>query len=79
MKTNSRITLKNFCLTPRQEELAAHVAKGKSQKAIANAMGLSVHTVRNYMDILKRKINVSTTFEAGCFLAHYFPPVKIRR
>lgn len=36
-------------LTPRQAEIAAYVARGLSDKAIARETGLSVHTVRDYV------------------------------
>jgi len=36
-------------LTDRQLEVATLVAEGKSNKAIARALGLSRHTVRNHV------------------------------
>lgn len=36
-------------LTPRQAQVCALVAQGKSTKAIARVTGLSVHTVTNHI------------------------------
>lgn len=37
-------------LTPRQSEIAALVAKGLSNKAIARETGLAIQTVKNHID-----------------------------
>jgi DNA-binding NarL/FixJ family response regulator len=72
-------SIEEFNFTPQEKKLAAFVAVGTPIKIIADKMSLSKFTVGNYMRIVRLKLGVSTTYEAGCVLAHYFPPANSRR
>lgn len=39
-------------LSPRQREIMRHVCDGKTSKAIANALGVTEHTVKTHLHIL---------------------------
>jgi len=65
-----------FGFTPRQLELAGYVARGMSQKSICDAMKISIHTLRNYLDKIKQKTNTPSTMECAVVLAYYFPPAN---
>lgn len=55
-------------LTPRQQAILALLAEGRSNKAIARALGLSPHTVRNHLSALFRLLGARNRAEA--VLAH---------
>lgn len=59
---------KAFSILSRQElRILALIAKGKSNKEIANSLQISAGTVRNYISNLMRKLDVSTRVEAAVF------------
>jgi two-component system, NarL family, response regulator DevR len=55
-------------LSEQEQRVLAHVAKGKTNKEVAAAMGLSDKTVRNYLNTIFHKLNVTRRSEA---VAHY--------
>ena len=57
-------------LTPRERKLIAQILAGQSNKAIAEALGISTQTVRNQLTLLFRKVGVSSRLE---------PAVKLGR
>jgi DNA-binding NarL/FixJ family response regulator len=52
-------------LTSRETEVLRQVAKGYTQAEIAEQLGLSRHTVADYVKALYRKLNVSSRAEAA--------------
>lgn len=55
-------------LTPRQFQVARHVADGLSYKQIARRMGLSPTTVRNYIQAIHERMEVRTNAELSARL-----------
>lgn len=52
-------------LTPQERRLLAEVAKGRTDKEVAAALGLSTKTARNYLDRVFTKLDVHTRTEAA--------------
>lgn len=50
-------------LSPREWDVAQEMASGKRAPAVAISLGISVHTVRNHLKSVFRKLNVSTQAE----------------
>ena len=50
-------------LSRRELQVAEHAAQGESNKQIADRLGLSEHTVKNYLFHVFEKLGVSTRFE----------------
>ena len=50
-------------LSPRELQAAEHAAQGESNKQIANRLGLSEHTIKNYLFRVFEKLGVSNRFE----------------
>jgi two-component system, NarL family, nitrate/nitrite response regulator NarL len=50
-------------LSHRELQVAEHAAQGESNKQIADRLGLSEHTVKNYLFHVFEKLGVSTRFE----------------
>jgi DNA-binding CsgD family transcriptional regulator len=63
-------TMASVGLTPRQRETLAYLATGASEKQVAQAMGISVHTVHIHAKQIYRRLNVSSRGElmAAVFL-----------
>lgn len=51
-------------LTRRELECLVWAAQGKDQKSIGAILGISEHTVRNYMDVARLKLDCATTTQA---------------
>ena len=51
-------------LTPRERDVLAELAKGKSDQEIAQALSISPETVRTHMVNILRKLNVNSRLEA---------------
>ena len=51
-------------LTRRELECLVWAAQGKDQKSIAVILGISEHTVRNYLDVARLKLDCATTTQA---------------
>jgi DNA-binding NarL/FixJ family response regulator len=51
-------------LTPREREVLALLAEGASNKAIARALSISVHTVKFHVASLSEKLSASGRLEA---------------
>jgi len=56
---------KGFSLTPREKEVLGYLAKGESNKAIANALGLQVVTVKLHVRGICRKLNANNRTQAA--------------
>jgi HD-GYP domain-containing protein (c-di-GMP phosphodiesterase class II) len=62
-------------LTPREAEILVHVARGESNKAIAERLTLSEKTVRNHVERIYTKIAVNNRIGASLYaLEHGFLP-----
>jgi DNA-binding CsgD family transcriptional regulator len=57
-------------LTPRQVDIVSLVARGLSNKAIAEKLNLSLSTVKNHKQVLFRKINVRSSIEMLSSMQH---------
>ncbi len=57
-----------YALTPRQIEVARLVAQGFSNADIAERMGLSFYTVRNYIEQILRRLDVPSRAAVGAML-----------
>jgi two-component system, NarL family, nitrate/nitrite response regulator NarL len=51
-------------LTPREEQILAHVSRGQTNKEIARALALSEKTVKHYMTNIMQKLQVRNRVEA---------------
>lgn len=51
-------------LTPREAEILALVGRGMSNKEVARALGISVHTVKFHLEALFAKLEASSRAEA---------------
>ena len=52
-------------LTPREQEVLKLIAKGLNRKDVAEVLGLSKHTVSDYIKVIYRKLEVSSRAEAA--------------
>ena len=55
----------DFSLTPREKEVLSHLAKGESNKEIANALGLQVVTVKLHVRGICRKLDANNRTQAA--------------
>ena len=62
-------------LTPREQEVLRWLAEGLSNREIAERLGISQHTVKNYLFHIFDKLGVSSRLEA---LLHTYAPDKRR-
>jgi DNA-binding NarL/FixJ family response regulator len=51
-------------LTPREAEILTRVGQGMSNKAVARALGISVHTVKFHLEALFAKLDATSRAEA---------------
>jgi two-component system nitrate/nitrite response regulator NarL len=51
-------------LTPREEQILAHLSRGQTNKEIARALALSEKTVKHYMTNIMQKLQVRNRVEA---------------
>ena len=51
-------------LTPREAEILTLVGQGMSNKAVARALGISVHTVKFHLEALFAKLDATSRAEA---------------
>jgi DNA-binding NarL/FixJ family response regulator len=58
-------------LTPREREVLAGVATGKTDKEVATTLGLESKTVRNYMSRIMEKLGVSSRTEAAVLFVRH--------
>ena len=54
----------NTDLSPREREVLDGLAEGQAYKQIADKLGVSIHTVRNYIRRIYEKLHVHTKSEA---------------
>jgi DNA-binding CsgD family transcriptional regulator len=62
----NRTDVVNFGLSPREMEALRHIALGATTDEIARAMGVSRHTVRNFIRRMYEKMDVGGRVEAMC-------------
>lgn len=60
----SRRNSENFQLSPRETEVLRHIGQGSTTDEIAEMMGVSRHTVRNFIRRIYQKMEVSGRVEA---------------
>ena len=74
----AQLVVKAYDLTPRQEQLTQLIASGLATGEIAYALGLSTHTVRDYVKQVFEKVGVSSRGElvAKIFAEHYGPALE---
>jgi DNA-binding NarL/FixJ family response regulator len=53
------ISLNRASLTPREAEIAEHVAQGKCDKRIARDLNISPNTVKNHLGNIFKKLQIS--------------------
>jgi two-component system nitrate/nitrite response regulator NarL len=58
-------------LTPREREILAFLARGKSNKAIARQLGISADTVKLHVRNVLAKLNLSSRVEAAVFAVRH--------
>ena len=58
-------------LSAQEQRLLAEVAKGKTDKEVAVALGVATKTARNYLDRIFTKLNVHTRTEAALLHARF--------
>lgn len=51
-------------LSPREQEVLGGLAEGQAYKQIADKLGVSIHTVRNYIRRIYEKLHVCSRTEA---------------
>ena len=56
-------------MTPRQCQVAELVAAGLANKEIARCLGLSVPTIRNYIEQIMRRLGFQTRTQLGVWIA----------
>ncbi|MBI4488475.1 MAG: response regulator transcription factor [Deltaproteobacteria bacterium] len=61
-------------LSAQERKVLALVADGKTNKEIANTLGLSDKTVKNYLSNIFSKLNLSRRAEAAAYFARHRPP-----
>jgi DNA-binding NarL/FixJ family response regulator len=54
-------------LSPREMEILRHIAKGRSNKEVAYALGISRQTVKNHMTSILRKLAVNDRTQAALY------------
>lgn len=57
----------NVQLTPREHEVMQAVLTCRKFSAIAESLGISIHTVNFHTRNVRKKLNATTTFEAAIF------------
>jgi DNA-binding NarL/FixJ family response regulator len=58
-------------LSPRERDLATHLAEGLTNREIADRMGLAEKTVKNYVSSVLTKLGMSRRSEAAAFVARF--------
>ncbi len=64
LKSGARNKKNTFDLTPRELEILSHLVKGASYKMIADALGISWHTVNSHFKKIYEKLHVHSATEA---------------
>ena len=54
--------------TPRQLELMAYIAEGRSRKEVAHLLGISLQTIKNHMSDLYERLNADDCCHAFAIL-----------
>ena len=61
----------DYLLSPREREILQWIALGKTNDEIGSILGFSVYTVKNNVQRIFRKLNVSNRAQAVAALAHH--------
>ncbi len=69
-----------MALTQREQEVLGLVAEGASDKVIASALSISIHTVKSHMRNILAKLHLSQRHEAALYALRegLIPPSKNR-
>ena len=73
--TLSEVIASAYGLTPREREVTAFAAQGRSTKQIASALGISPFTVQDHLKAVFAKVGVQSRAElvAALYVRHYEP------
>ncbi len=63
-------------LSPRQREVLAGIFQGDSEAQLARRLGISKHTVHDYLQALHRRFEVRSRGELMSRCAKYYPILK---
>jgi LuxR family transcriptional regulator, positive regulator of biofilm formation len=69
--TNASIHPTTSRLTGREKQMLAGIASGYTSKAIADELGISIHTVKVHIYNVYKKINVKNRLQASLWAAKY--------
>ncbi len=58
-------------LSPQEERILTHVAEGKTNREIGEALHLAEKTVKNYVSSILSKLEVARRAEAAAYLARH--------
>ena len=58
-------------LTLRESQIAKLLASGTPRKIIAGKLQISVSTVASHLERIRAKLEVASTFEAGCVFSRH--------
>jgi DNA-binding CsgD family transcriptional regulator len=61
-------------LTPREEEVAALVARGLTNRQIASALSISEHTAANHIAKILRRLGISSRSQITAWVAERRTP-----
>lgn len=62
---------KNWGLTPREEQIVGEVVTGKTNKEIADTLGVSTQTVKHHLTSIFDKVGVYNRLELALFCVNY--------
>lgn len=63
--TQKTVVKNTYSLTPREMDILCHIAKGQSNKDIANALGIVDGTVKLHVRAVLKKLNVQSRVQAA--------------
>lgn len=67
LMNNAKTNIDKYNLTEKEIEIISHVAEGKSNKEIAEALFFSEGTIRNYISIILEKLNLRDRTQLAIF------------
>ena len=73
-ETSTQQRLRDAALTPRETEVLAWLAKGKTNRDIADILGMSPRTVNKHLEHIFEKLGVETRAAAAAIVSSSLPP-----